>query len=282
MIKRILLPLDSSEYAKNAALLAVRIAKINNAEISGIVVLDIPGIEKSIGSVPPGAALFAKELEEQRLSEAELHVRLLLKNFSELCSDSNIKYDFHQRQGSPSSKIIEHSLFYDLLILGNKTFYNFEISGKPGDSFDSILDQSITPIISVPEKLPDSVMNNQIIKTTIAFDGSLQSARALQLFAKMRMFDRFDIRIVMASDDIKLAGHYLDDAETFLKPHGFSRIEKINTKDDIVDYIDNNLMEWTDLFVIGAHPKHGILDFMVGSLTKHLIKMGDRLLFIGQ
>jgi len=282
MIKRILLPLDTSEYAKSAALLAVKIAKINNAVIAGIVVLDVPGIEKSIGSVPPGATLFAKELEQHRLSEADFHVQSLLKNFGKLCSDNNIEFEFHERQGSPSSKIIEHSLFYDLLILGNKTFYNFEAGDEPGDSFDNILDQSITPIISVPEHLPLSVLNNNRIKTTIAFDGGLQSARALQLFAKMRLFDKFDIRIVMADDNKKLARHYLDDAEAFLKPHGFSHIKKIITKDDIIEYIDNNLMDWTDLFVIGAHSKHGLLDFMVGSLTKHLIKKGDHLLFIGQ
>lgn len=282
MIKRILLPLDPSEYAKSAASLACKIAKVNNAEISGIVVLDVPGIEKSIGSVPAGASLFAKELEEHRLSEADFHVHSLLKKFGKLCSDCNIEYEFHQRQGSPGSKILDHALFYDLLILGNKTFYHFETSNKPGDSFDNILDHSITPIISVPERLPESVLNNNRIQTTIAFDGSLPSARALQLFAKMRMFDKFDIRIIISDDNTKLARHYLDDAETYLKAHGFSHINKINTKDDIIDYIDNNLMDWTDLFVFGAHSKHGILDFMVGGLAKHLIKRGDHILFIGQ
>ncbi len=282
MIKRILLPLDPSEYAWSAALLAVKIAKVNNAQISGIVVLDVPGIEKSIGSVPPGATLFAKELEENRLSDAELHVRSLLKKFSKLCSDNNIKYDYHERQGSPSSKIIEHSLFYDLLILGNKTFYNFDTDENPGDSFDNILDQSITPIISVPEHLPESVLNNNRVKVTIAFDGSMQSARALQLFAKMRLFANHDIRIVMADDNKKLARHYLDDAEAYLKSHGFLHIKKQFTKDDIIDYIDVKPAGWTDMFVIGAHSKHGIIDFMVGSLTKHLIKKGDHILFIGQ
>ena len=43
---------------------------------------------------------------------------------------------------------------------------------------------------------------------------------------------------------------------------------------DIVDVVNKDYLDWADLFAVGAHSKSGILDFMVGSLTKNLIEYG--------
>ena len=52
MIKRILLPLDSSPYTDTAMEIGCDLAERHGAELTGLVILDIPGIEKSIGPVP--------------------------------------------------------------------------------------------------------------------------------------------------------------------------------------------------------------------------------------
>ena len=46
VIKRILIPLDPSPYSKSALNLACIIAKVYNDELTGLVILDIPGIEE--------------------------------------------------------------------------------------------------------------------------------------------------------------------------------------------------------------------------------------------
>ena len=42
-----------------------------------------------------------------------------------------------------------------------------------------------------------------------------------------------------------------------------------------------NFIESTDLFVLGAHSKSALIDFMVGSLNKYLIKLDRKPLLIG-
>lgn len=282
MIRKILLPLDSMDHTKAALELAGSIAKRNNAEISGIVVLDIPSIESSIGMVPAGATYYAKELEEHKVDVAVKHINVLLDSFREFCKTHSIRYHIHTRQGTPSNKILEHAMFYDLLFLGNKNNYHINDKSSPIGSFDDIMDHSATPIISVPSELPFSFIEGKPMKTVIAFDGSVQSVRAIQRFAKMRLFDEYDVKIVMADDDPKLAAHYLEDCETYLKSHDFENIETIYINDNIIEYTDNFLYNWADMFVLGAHSKKVMLDFMFGSLTKHLIKKGHKILFTGQ
>ena len=48
MIKRILVPLDPSDYTKTAIQVGAQIAKRTDAELTGLVILDIESIEDSI------------------------------------------------------------------------------------------------------------------------------------------------------------------------------------------------------------------------------------------
>ncbi len=282
MIKNILCPLDPSEYSLAARNVAAQIATMNNASIAGIVVLDIPGIERSLGAMPPGTSYYAHELQSSKVEVANKHVDSLLEAFKEHCSERGCSHVFHRRQGEPSDKVLEHSKFYDLLVIGERTYFHFSTSDEPGDSFEDILDESVTPILAVPKNIPDSVFGNGIVKTVIAFDGSMPSARALQRFAQFQMFDNYEVKLVLSSDNPRKGRHYLDDAETYLMNHGFTKIEKIYTRQEIISFINENYIGWAELFVVGAHSRRSILDFMVGSLTKHLIKKGAHLLFIGQ
>ncbi len=66
MIRRILIPLDPSPYSESALQLACIIAKEYDAEVTGLVILDIPGIEDSIGPVPIGGIHLAEKLEKEK------------------------------------------------------------------------------------------------------------------------------------------------------------------------------------------------------------------------
>jgi nucleotide-binding universal stress UspA family protein len=57
MIKRILIPLDSSNYTDTAIEIGCDLAKRHGAELTGMVIMDIPGIKETISPVPLGGAL---------------------------------------------------------------------------------------------------------------------------------------------------------------------------------------------------------------------------------
>ncbi len=280
MLRRILIPLDPSPYAAAAVEYGCFLAKRHNAEVTGLVVLDIPGIEKSVGPVPMGGLQYAERLEEAKEKEAHERIQALLERFKEKCQKEGVIHREAERQGSPGEHILHDSIFYDLVIIGLRTYFHFETEDKPGDSMERILDHSITPILAVTDQFQPKEKTNVLI----AFNGSLPSVRALQHFANLvdATAVETDITLLMSDTDLNVANYYLDGAEAYLKAHSFHNIKKEWTPQSIIQAMEEKYLDWSDLVVAGVHSKKGLLDFMVGSLSKYLIKEAKEPVFLGQ
>ncbi len=285
MIKRILVPLDASLYCEKSIEQATSIAKIHDAELTGLVILDIKGINRSVGPIPAGAAYYAKKLEKNKIKVADNLIKNLLIKFENKCKEAGVRYDIHERQGLPSKKILEESMFYDLLVIGKKTYYEFDSDKeKGGASFVDILDHSITPILTVPANFHAPHLDKANVKVLVSYDGSLPCSRSLQRFAQLAgvVGKNIDIHIVMSHDYEKLAGHYLMDIKKYLKAHNFDNIHTVYTPENIKKYIGNNYLDWADMYVLGAHSQKGISEYLTGSYTKYLINNTNAPIFIGQ
>ncbi len=282
MIKRILLPLDPSPYSKSALDLACIIAKIYDAEITGMVILDIPGIMDSIGPVPIGGIHRAEKLENEKKEEAMERISSLLQSFRDKCTLEGIRYNEAKRQGSPSEKIIEESIYHDVVFAGLRTYFNFETSDKHGNSLDKILKEAITPVYGVPKKIPFTSEPDRKVKILIAFDGSPLSARALQRFGQLIIRELYEITLLNVSDEREEGEEMLARAAEYLSAHNITDVKKDWVDGDIIDIIESKYYDSMDGFVVGAHSREGVFDFLVGSLTKFLVRKAEKLVFIGQ
>ena len=282
MIRRILIPLDPSPYSESALHLGCIIAKEYNAEVTGLVILDIPGIEDSIGPVPIGGIHLAEKLEKEKKEEARLRIEELLQKFKTKCKNEGVAYKEAQRQGSPSKQILDESIYFDLLIIGLRTYFHFETSEKYGSSLATLLKQSVTPIYGVPENLHLMKKPDRKIKVLVAFDGSPLAARAMQRFSLLVNPDLYEITLLNSSHKKEKGEEILARAEEYLNSHNITNIKKICTNDAIIDVIRNDYYDEMDGFVVGAHSRDGIFDFLVGSLTKFLVKSAKKPVFIGQ
>lgn len=282
MIKRILIPLDPSPYSESALQLACIIAKEYDAEVTGLVVLDIPGIEGSIGPVPIGGIHLAEKLEKEKKEEAQQRIEELIEKFKATCKKAGVQHREAERQGSPSIQILNESIYYDLLIIGLRTYFHFETSEKYGSPLDKLLKESVTPIYGVPEKLPFSGKPDRKIRVLVAFDGSPLAARAMQRFSQLIAPELYEFTLLNSSDDKKGGETTLSRAEEYLNSRNIKNIQKVWTSDDIIDVIKNEYYDSMDGFVVGAHSRDGIFDFLVGSLTKYLVKSAKKPVFIGQ
>ncbi len=282
MLKRILIPLDPGPYTEKCIELGCIMANRLDAELTGMVILDIPGIEKSVGPVPMGGLYYADKLEAQKQKDAQDHIDRLLGKFKTTCQSAGVRYQVAETQGSPSERILAESNYYDAVLIGMRTFFHFESQSGEGDSLEDLLDHSITPIYAVPKELNLPDFEKENVKVCIAFDGSFPAGRALQRFAQLAMSDFMEVTLVTSNVDTDLGNHLLDQAEAFLNAHGFENITKLCTQEPIIKTIDQNYLDTYHVFVVGAHSKHGLFDFMLGGLTRHLLKIGKRPVLIGQ
>lgn len=282
MLKRILIPLDPSAYTETALEIGTTMARLYDAELTGLVILDLPGIEKSIGPIPLGGLYYADRLEKQKEKEANERIHSLLKKFGEICKNEGVRYREAEQQGSPSERILQEAIFFDAIIIGMRTHFHFETSEKPGDSLEKIIEETITPIYAVPEKFTLPGISEEKIRVLIAFDGSLPAARAMQRFAQLVKPNLFEVTLLISESDKARANYYLNQAKAYLTSHGIENIQKKWVEEDIIDAVEDTYLDWAHVVVAGAHSKKGIFGFKVGSLTTHLIKANRKPLLIGQ
>ena len=282
MLKRILVPLDPTPYTDAAIRISTTMAKVYNAQLTGLVVLDIPGIEKSIGPVPAGALHFAENIEMARKIEASQRIEKLIKKFRDVCEKEGIAYPEAHEQGYPSDQIIKVSRYYDLMVVGLRTNFQFETKTGAGDSLENLLEESITPVLGVVPDFYIDILGGSKVKVLVAIDGGLQSARAVQRFAQLANPTLMEITLLNSSDDKKYGNYVLDQAEEYLTVRGMTGIKKEWTSQHILKAVQDQYYDSHDTFVVGAHAREGLFDFMVGSLTKYLIKRGEKPVFIGQ
>jgi nucleotide-binding universal stress UspA family protein len=281
LVKRILVPLDPSPYTQTAIKIAARIAKKTDAELTGLVILDIEGIEDSIGPVPMGGLYYAEKMEMAKKVEASQRVEELLRGFKKKCEEYKVRHDEAHLQGCPSTKIVEEARYYDIVVLGLRTHFQFEVSDN-SESLENILKESVTPILGIPKSFELLEDQNTKTRAVLAFDGSLLAARAMQRFAQLIKPDTFELTIVNSGPDKEQGYNLINKAKEYLKIHGLKNVESFYTSHDINATIRDQFFDKTDVFVVGAHAKDSIFDFMVGSLTKYLLNQDEKAVFIGQ
>ena len=282
MLKRVLVPLDPSPYTDSALDWACKAARRHGAELTGMVILDIPGIRDSIGPVPLGGFHYAERLEAAKEKKAQQRIDALLARFKAKCQQEGVAYRVTEHQGTPKEQIIMESIYYDAVMMGLRTCFRFGEDEESCDSLEDLLDHSITPVYGIPEKptLPD--FTREKMKVLIAFDGSIPAARALQRFAQLAVPEVMEVMLVKSDDDQERARFQLDQAEAFLKSHAMTNVTKECIAQDIIEAMDEKYLDWAHLVVVGVHSKKGLFDFMLGSLSKFLIKEAKKPVLIGQ
>jgi len=280
MIRRILVPLDPTPYAEAAIDYACFIARRQGSEVTGIVILDIPGIGRSIGPVPLGGLYYAEMLEKARAERAHEHIQALLGKFRERCQREGVAHREAELQGAPSDQILHESIYYDLVVMGMRTNFHFETEERIGDSIERIYSHASTPFLVVPTGyVPREKMN-----VLIALNGSVPSLRSFQDFLYLfePLASNMDILVLMSEEDENIAKFHLHGALTQLKAHSFPSVKGERISQDIITAMEERYLQWADLVVLGVHSKKGIFDFMMGSLSRYLIDVESRPLLFGQ
>lgn len=274
-IRRILVPLDPSDYAISAAETACQIAWIHDSEVSGLIVLDSDEIRSSVipafGPYYPGM----NELVENKISHAKQLLSKSLDRFENICSDADISCFKTEYSGMPVQKLLESAIFYDLVVVGLETSFHFETREKDGDSLVELLDRSTTPVLAVPSKAVE-----KFDFALIAFDGSLASARAMQDFASFAAPFDIDVTVLVAEKDSKQAAFLLSSAEEFLRSHGIGKVRLETSDKPIEEAADDDYLEMFDLIVAGIQSRKLFKDFFVGSFTRSLIERKTKPLFL--
>lgn len=279
MLKRLLVPLDPSPFSTSAVSHACELAADHNAEVTGLIVVDVPGIHKSVTPISPGSAHIAERAELRMEAEAYGILSGLLEEFADQCDKAGVAHRSVESAGDPVEIISWESAFYDLLVIGLRTHFSFKTSEEPGKTLSKLIGKLATPILAVPESYTPF---GNTLESVIAFNGSPASIRSMRQFAQNFKGKNLDIVILTSSDEMDEAREIAEPAEGYLSAYGFDRIRLEWTPEDILDAIDEQYIGSAEVIVSGMHSKRGLFDFHVGSLPEHLVAEAKIPVYIGQ
>jgi nucleotide-binding universal stress UspA family protein len=266
MIKGILVGIDGSPFSGSALELAIRWARRFDAMVVGLGVVDEPSIHRA-EALPIGATYYKSMQGKAMFADARKKVERFLESFALRCAKEQVSFTPLEDIGAPAAQIALESQRYDIVLLGKETHFEFETTSQPDDTLVRVLRKGCRPVVVAPLKLPETG------KVVVAYDGSVQSARALQAFEASGLAKGREVHVVTVADSHLEAARTADRAVQFLSLHNMaSRASPLESSDQPADTILDEVKRVNaELLVMGAYGKPTLQEFFLGTVTRLIV-----------
>jgi nucleotide-binding universal stress UspA family protein len=269
MIKSIVVAIDSTESSSSAQEFAIGLAKKYRAEVTGIAVLDTPWVTRPMAT-PIGGGHYKGHRDETLLAEHRHTLDALVSAFRKKCENEGVPVRALEVEGVPAEQIDQESDRHDLIVIGRDTNFHGVKGHDIGDVVEQLLKDNPRPIIVVP---PGRLRDTKGV--VVAFDGSLQASRAMQMFHLMGLRGGEPMHVLSVDDDDDKAEALAGRGADFFRSHAVEvSAHGLQAGGGAAQAI-LNLVEsvGAGMLVMGAFGPHSLMhQLMAGSVTKQLIR----------
>ncbi|MHC5003935.1 MAG: universal stress protein [Planctomycetota bacterium] len=273
MIKRILVALSGTRYTPIAVQHAVALAKAHDAEVTGVTVTDLQRLA-SVGPVPVGGMAAASTLAEHRILVTEQRVRETIKDFEAACQAAGVAHSVEQETCDPLEELMSLARFHDLVVFGPRGLFEYGVVHNPDDRLTNVIRHGVRPILAVSEAY------REVRRVLVAFNGSMESAKAMKQFAQHRLWPDLQLRIVCFERKPAHGAELVEQAARYCKAHGFQAETEVvdgNAREGLLAYAEG----WeADLVVLGSTNRLRILKQVLGDTVLTAIRHSTVPLFL--
>jgi nucleotide-binding universal stress UspA family protein len=275
MIKRILVALSGTPYTTAAIQHALELARLHDAEVTGVTDIDLARIA-DVGPVPMGAGAAAHDLVEHRLQLTEQHVEEAIESFEAACSDAGRTGCTVRESGSPYEKIISVWRYHDLMVAGLRGLFEYGVVREPDDVLIRLISKGVRPILAVAKE------HRSVHRVLVAYNGSMEAAKAMKRFLQMRLWRKITIKIVCFDRPEDEARELLTDAADYCRVYGHD-VEQERLEGSARDGLLEHAAEWkADLIVMGSSSRARIIQHLLGDTALHAVSHAEIPLFLTQ
>jgi nucleotide-binding universal stress UspA family protein len=215
--------------------------------------------------------------ENALLARARKHVEQSLHQLAEHCSQAGVEYHQVQEIGMPHEQILVEGQRHDVILLGNETKPDAGLGVPPRSILENVLRHSPRPVVAVPA----SPENKRGI--LVAYDGSLQAARAVQALVASGLPDLGSIRVLSVDrESEETANQHAGRAVEYLAAHDIDARHQPEVTEEPVErvIVDQAQRHNVELIVMGAYGRSRLAEFFLGSVTSHVIDESPIPLFL--
>jgi len=276
MLKRILVTLTGTEYVDAAIDHALELALLHGADITGVTDLDLSRLEM-LGMVPIGAAAAAADLVEHRRVEAEKRIDAAIARLEKACVDASVACHIVREVGEPFEAVAKAWKSCDFTIVSLQGLFDYGVVREPDKMLVRLIRRGIRPMLATARTA------RPVRKVLVAYNGSMESAKAMKQFAWFNLWPDVEVHIVCFRKGVAEPAAALDEAADFLKRHGFSNIhvheEDGAPRDRLYAFaVENN----ADLVVMGATARARIFSNLLGDTAEQMIRESALPIFLSQ
>jgi nucleotide-binding universal stress UspA family protein len=275
MIRRILVGLGNEEHADSATKTAIGLARIHQAELTGMTVLDVNRLGAT-GPVPIGAGEAASELREHRITEAQKTIQEILDNFVAACELADVPYRVERDEGDPFAFFEDQTRYHDLVLCGLGHLFEHGVIDEPPAELVRLVQAGVRPLITV------QVQHREIQRVLIAYSGSMESAKAMKRFVQMHLWPDVVLHIVTFEDAHGEPEQLLQNAARYCESHGYQVDTNYINENAYVNLLSYAEQWNADLIVMGNSNRNLLLRRIFGETMLHVVQNTDRPLFLSQ
>jgi nucleotide-binding universal stress UspA family protein len=275
MLRSILIGLDGSVFGSAAVELGIRWSRRFDALLVGIGIVDEPTICRP-EPVAIGAGGYKLERDQELLVDAHRRVEDILEQFVRRCDEQGVKCRVLHDIGLPYTPILKESRQYDLIMLGQQTFFHFETQDWPDETLRQVLRYASRPVVTAPDMPPAEGC------VLVAYDGSLQADRALQAFRALGLHGGDLVHVLSIDPDRAVAARLAEQAVEFLKLHDIEAVACPLSPDySVSKMILSQARELqARLLVMGAYGRSMWREYVFGSTTSDILGASQSPLFL--
>jgi len=257
MLRKILIPLDTSKFTPVAIQVATGIANQVQSQVgrdvvtlSGLGILDTDQIPSGrFASMVPGKKILEEARENAESLVEDFRRQVLSLDFPEENVETRLV------EGNPFRQIIRQHVFSDLVVMGEKC--SFPPSLNDYTTLENIYHRSSRPILITPED------PKEIHEVLMFMDGTAASSRMLYAYAHLNPFPRAKLVILFSSreeEHYHLRG-FFHDVVDFLERYRFE-VERIRVEGDLAEELPGIAeRRQAGAIAMGIHAEH-FLDWM--------------------
>jgi len=268
MLKSLLIGLDGSNDSHSVLELGLRWAKQFHALAVGLGIVDEPGIFASGETLFGGSHYWHTTPPTHLLYGARRQVSAILEEFIRSCDEAGVESRTLEDIGSPYVQILMEAQRHDLLLLGQRTHFVYGNQSEPDETLCKVIQGSPRPVVAVPNKLGDGE------SVIVAYDGSLQAARALASFESSGLGKTRQVHVISIAPTSQVAARHADRAVDFLRFHEIEAIaHAVASSSPTAEVLMDQVRDFNaGLIVMGAYGQPTLREFFLGSVTRSVLE----------
>ena len=179
-MKKILVAFDGSRYSESALNYALKLSNPGSDLIVGLFIEDLSYayMFSNFGVDPMGHELssgYGPYIDEVRAREAA-DIEQNKKAFMDRCEESGARYTTHLGEGGTAKRLVEESVFADLLITGYQVYFSNMGETDEQKVLKDVLAETNCPVLVVPEE------DRPVEDIIFTYDGGEEAVYAIKQF----------------------------------------------------------------------------------------------------